>query len=213
MPIVVPGKRYSPRLSRSRLFANGMGGRKAVTADLLVTPLVDMFVIIVIFLLQNFSATGEILVVSKDITLPSAANGTEVERFPVVQISAELKCNGMEAPADSPCKCKEGASEEVVTKDIMVEGKHIANVSEIERDEYWNIPALEEELRNIKKVDEALRGQDDFKGEVNIQAHCGVPFSTVKRVLFSCNQSGFTKINFAVMKGSNGPAAPAPAAN
>lgn len=210
MPIVIPGKRYSPRLARSRLFAHGMAGKKAVTADLLVTPLVDMFVIIVIFLLQNFSATGEILVVSKDITLPSAANGKEVERFPVVQISAELQCNGQPAPEDSPCQCKDAGSETVITKSILVEGKQVAQVSEIERDEYWNIPALEEELRDIKKRDEAVHGQDGFKGEVNIQAHCGVPFSTVKRVLFSCNQSGFTQINFAVLKGGG---APSPAAD
>lgn len=185
MPIVVPGKHYSARLARSRLFANGVSGRKALVADLLVTPLVDMFVIIVIFLLQNFSATGEILLMSNDITLPNASNGTPVDRFPVVQISAD------------------GDGDSATPKAILVEGEQVVMVSEIERDEYWNIPALEEKLREIKKRYEQLHGGDgDFKGDINIQAHYGIPFSTIKRVLFSCNQAGFTNINFTATQSS-----------
>lgn len=183
MPIVTPGKRYCPRLSKSKLFAGGTAGKKAVAADLLVTPLVDMFIIIVIFLLQNFSATGEILFMSKDITLPNASNGTEVERSPVVQISAE------------------GDGEQAVPRAILVEGEQVVRIADIERDEYWNIPALEEKLRDIKKRYEALHGgQDAFKGDINIQAHFAIPFSTIKRVMFSCNQAGFTNINFAAMR-------------
>lgn len=183
MPIVIPGKRYSPRLAKSRLFGSGAHGKKSVVTDLLVTPLVDMFIIIVIFLLQNFSATGEILFMSQDITLPNASNGTDIERSPVVQISAE------------------GTGENATPKAIMVEGEHVAQIADLERDEYWNIPALEEKLRDIKKRYEALHGADEsFKGDINIQAHHAIPFSTVKRVLFSCNQAGFTNINFAAMR-------------
>ena len=185
MPIVVPGKRYSARVARSRLFAHGMAGRKSVMAELLVTPLVDMFVIIVIFLLQNFSATGEILLMSNDITLPNASNGTPVDRYPVVQVSAE------------------GSGDDATPKAILVEGEQIVMVSEIERDEYWNIPALEEKLRDIKKRYEQLHGGgEEFKGDINIQAHYGIPFSTMKRVLFSCNQAGFTNINFTATQTS-----------
>ncbi|MDR0965905.1 MAG: biopolymer transporter ExbD [Myxococcales bacterium] len=182
MPIVIPGKRFSPRLTKSKLFAGGIAGKKSVAADLLVTPLVDMFIIIVIFLLQNFSATGEILFMSKDVTLPNASNGTEVERSPVVQISAE------------------GEDEPFVPKAILVEGEQVVQIADLARDEYWNIPALEEKLRDIKKRYEALHGGDAFKGDINIQAHHGIPFSTIKRVMFSCNQAGFTNINFAAMR-------------
>ena len=88
-------------------------------------------------------------------------------------------------------------------KAILVEGEQVVMVSEIERDEYWNIPALEEKLREIKKRYEQLHGGDgDFKGDINIQAHYGIPFSTIKRVLFSCNQAGFTNINFTATQSS-----------
>jgi len=171
MPIVTPGKRYCPRLQKSKIFGKGGHGKKGTYADLLITPLVDMFVIIVIFLLQNFSASGEILFMRSDIILPDAKNGQEIERAPVVQISNDS---------------------------IMLDGNPIVEVAELTRDEYWNIPALEEKLRDQKKRTEMLH-EGDFKGDINIQAHKDVPFKTLKRVMYSCNTAGFLNINFAVM--------------
>jgi biopolymer transport protein ExbD len=173
MPIVTPGKRFGARLRHSRLFS-GAHGKKVTFADLLITPLVDMFVIIVIFLLQNFSATGEILFLSKDITLPEAMNGKDIERAPVVQISNEA---------------------------VMLEGEQIALVSDLGRDEYWNIPALEEKLRDLKKRYEVIHQSDPggFKGDINIQANKEIQFKTVKRVMYSCNQAGYLNLNFAAI--------------
>ena len=178
MPIVTPGKRYGARLQKSKVFGKGAGQRRTVGADLLITPLVDMFIIIVIFLLQNFSATGEILFMSQDITLPDAMNGNEIDRAPVVQISSDS---------------------------VMLEGEQIALVADLARDEYWNIPALEEKLRDLKKRYEALHQADPsggFKGDINIQGHKEVEFKTIKRVMYSCNQAGYANINFAVMGAS-----------
>jgi biopolymer transport protein ExbD len=175
MPIVTPGKRVGARLQKSRVFGRGGQGRKGTYADLLITPLVDMFIIIVIFLLQNFSATGEILFMSQDITLPDATNGRDIDRAPVVQISDQT---------------------------VMLEGEEIARVEDLARDEYWNIPLLEEKLRDLKKRYEALHQSDPsggFKGDINIQAHKEVQFKTIKRVMYSCNQAGYGNLNFAVM--------------
>ena len=175
MPIVTPGKRVCPRLQKSKVFGKGAHGHKSTVADLLITPLVDMFVIIVIFLLQNFSASGEILFMSKDITLPEAMNGRDIDRSPVIQISNDA---------------------------VILEGEQIALVADLGRDEYWNIPALEEKLRDLKKRYEVIHQSDPsggFKGDINIQAHKEVQFKTIKRVMYSCNQAGYLNINFAVM--------------
>ena len=59
MAIKVPGKRFGKRLAKSKVFGEGGHGHKAIYADLLITPLVDTFVIIVLFLIANFSATGD----------------------------------------------------------------------------------------------------------------------------------------------------------
>lgn len=186
MPIVTPGKRYSARLQRSKLFGKNAHGRKNTFADLLITPLVDMFVIIVIFLLQSFSATGEILFMSKDITLPEAANGADIDRSPVVQVSDTV---------------------------ILLEGEQIALVSDLARDSYWNIPTLEERLRDLKRRYEMLHTGDSaggFKGDINIQANKDVTFKTLKRVMYSCNQAGYTSLNYATMA-TGGPSTVKPA--
>ncbi|MFN7132513.1 MAG: ExbD/TolR family protein [Myxococcales bacterium] len=176
MAIVTPGKRVCPRLQKSKVFGKGAHGKKAGFADLLITPLVDMFIIIVIFLLQNFSATGEILFMSKDITLPDATYGKEIERAPVIQVSNDA---------------------------VMLEGEQIALVQDLGKDEYWNIPALEEKLRDLKKRYEFIHQGDPsggFKGDINIQSHVEVQFKTIKRVMYSANQAGYFNINFAVMQ-------------
>lgn len=178
MGIKVPGKRYGKRLEHSKVFGHGGHGKKSGFADLLITPLVDMFVIIVLFLIANFSATGEVLMMTKDIVLPEAVNVKEVEMHPVVMVSNDQ---------------------------VSVSGTIVGRVEDLTKDEYLNIPALEEKLRDMKKQFEDLHsmagGTDGFKGDVNIQANKDVQFKVIKRVMFSCATAGYNNINFAVIQG------------
>ncbi|CAM3365986.1 biopolymer transporter ExbD [Corallococcus sp. ZKHCc1 1396] len=178
MGIKVPGKRYGKRLEHSKVFGHGGGhGKKNGNADLLITPLVDMFVIIVLFLIANFSATGEVLMMTKDIVLPEAVNVKEVEMHPVVMVSNDQ---------------------------VSVSGTIVGRVEDLTKDEYLNIPALEEKLRDMKKQFEDLHsmagGTETFKGDVNIQANKDVQFKVIKRVMFSCATAGYNNINFAVIQ-------------
>jgi biopolymer transport protein ExbD len=189
MAIQVPGKRYGKRLQHSKVFGHGAHGKKSGYADLLITPLVDMFVIIVLFLIANFSATGEVLMMTKDIELPEAINVKEVEMHPVVMVSNDQ---------------------------ISVSGTIVGRVEDFSKDEYLNIPALEEKLRDMKKQYEDLHAmaKDDaggFKGDINIQAHKDVEYAIIKRVMFSCATAGYQNINFAVMTVA-GDAPPGPTA-
>jgi biopolymer transport protein ExbD len=183
MAIKIPGKRYGKRLARSRIFGEHGHGKKSIFADLLITPLVDMFVIIVLFLIANFSATGEILMMTKDIQLPEAKNVSEVEMVPVVMVSNE---------------------------EVVVDGTTVTRLSDLDNNEYLNIPALEEKLRELKKKTEDLHAiagdQEGFKGDINIQGHKEVQFKFIKKVMFSCATAGYGNINFAVMsKGESKP--------
>ncbi len=180
MPIQAPGKRFGKRLEQSNVFGRGHYARKAVNSDLLITPLVDMFVIIVLFLIANFSATGEILNMTKDIQLPTAAHVAELELAPVVMVSAE---------------------------DVIVNGASVARVADLAREEYLSIPALEERLREQKKETEELHALANdgstFNAAVNIQAHKEIPFKVIKRVMFSCQAAGYQNISFAVLNAGN----------
>src|SRR5512140_65855 len=108
MAIVQPGKRPSKRLQRSKVLGGKITrGRKATNVDLNVVPMVDMMTMLVIFLLQQFSATGEILFMTKDIRLPDARHGQLIDVAPVIAVSAAQ---------------------------VVVSGQKVAEVAELERD-------------------------------------------------------------------------------
>jgi biopolymer transport protein ExbD len=73
MAIVQPGKRPAKRFEKSKILGGKMGSsHKATNAELNVVPMVDMMTMLVIFLLNQFSSTGEVLYMQKDIKLPNA---------------------------------------------------------------------------------------------------------------------------------------------
>lgn len=192
MPIVTPGKRPGIRLSKSKVFGKKLrGGKKGGYANLNLTPMVDMFTIIVIYLLQNFSADGEILFMSNDIKLPSITARLQLERAPVVAVSDNT---------------------------VSINGRFVVDVGDLTRDDTWNVPALEEILLEERKKIEQMsamlnRGPDGFKGIINVQADKKIPFKILKKVMFACNAAGFGNINFAGMTVSAKAATTTTAAN
>lgn len=177
--IVVPGKRPGKRLMRSRVFGAGIGqSKKETNVELNLVSMIDVFVLLVIFLIQQFSADGDLLFMTDRIKMPEAANYEQLQRAPVVQISMD---------------------------DIALEGMLVATTSEIDAQELWNIPKLEEILRDQKKAFETLNAaREEFKGDINIQADINVPFKVLKKVMYSANQAGYFNINFAVIGGDGG---------
>jgi biopolymer transport protein ExbD len=70
----------------STLHPKGSNWKRNLSADLLLTALIDAFSILVIFLLMSFSSSGEIIFISKDAELPAAALANELERNLVVRV-------------------------------------------------------------------------------------------------------------------------------
>jgi biopolymer transport protein ExbD len=179
MPIVQPGKRPARRLQRSRVLgAKVRHGKKAVDTTLNVVPMVDIMTMLVIFLLQQFSSTGEVLYMQKDIKLPDAHHSQAIEVAPVVAISGDQ---------------------------LVLSGRKVADLAAIEKDPYLAIPALEERLRDERKRWEFVHQNDPdrdraWRGEVNVQADVAVPFRVVKRVMYSAAQAGYPNVNFATIE-------------
>jgi biopolymer transport protein ExbD len=185
MAIVQPGKRPSKRLARSKVLGGRISrGRKATNAELNVVPMVDMMTMLVIFLLQQYSATGEVIYMQKDIRLPDARHGQMIDQAATVAISAEQ---------------------------VVVAGQKVADVADLDRDAgYLNIPALEEKLREDRKRWDFIHQSDPnrkWDGIVNIQADQKVPFRIVKRVMYSCGVAGYFNLNFAALDIGSGSAA------
>ena len=190
MPIVQPGKRPAKRFAASKVLGGKfVHGRRETNVDLNVVPMVDMMTMLVIFLLQQFSATGEVLYMTKDIKLPDARHGQQIEVMPVVAISSSQ---------------------------VVVSGQKVAEVSELEKDPSQIIAPLVEKLRDEKKRWDFIHQNDrdrekNWKGEVNVQADVKVPFRVVRRVMASAAEAGYGNVNFATVEESSAVAAAAAA--
>ncbi|MEK2644451.1 ExbD/TolR family protein [Bdellovibrio sp. BCCA] len=188
MAIFRPGERhrYHNILSKRK-------GKRDVTALLSLTAMVDMFTVLVIFLLQNYNATGEILYIPKEVVLPKASSVRELKPAHVVTIS---------------------------NKEILLDKDTVATFDEVKAAEDWNIANLKTQLQEalakskaeqesklqnkIRDVVESTRGEVEEDpnawSKVTIQADKGVDFLTVKKVLYTVTEAGAGEINFAVTK-------------
>src|SRR5687767_820736 len=122
MPIKKPGKRpFAPWNQDSAVLAKHTK-KHGPPGELLLTPLIDMFVILVVFLIMNFSATGELINISKDIELPKAKSTAMLERAPVIQISPTT---------------------------VAIEGFKVGDSDEILKDADLRVPQLTDKLQEM----------------------------------------------------------------
>ncbi len=196
MAIFRPGQRfrYHNILSRRR-------NKRSVTAILSLTAMVDMFTVLAIFLLQNYSSTGEILYIPKEVSLPKAARVVELQPSVVVTVSANS---------------------------IILDRDVVATFDEVKNSADWVIPNLRDKTRQmlikvkaeqdaklqnkLSKVVSKTIGTEEADPEswkkVTIQADKKIDYLTIKKIMYSIYEAGGGPINFAVAKeAENDPAA------
>jgi biopolymer transport protein ExbD len=191
----MPIKKPEPHLGHGiglKTIKKAMGhGKKSVYATLNLTPMIDMFVMIVIFLLMTFSASGEIIMVSKDIKLPDATQFAELERSNVIAIT-------------SP----EGDTRAGV---VTLDGREVVSVRELVESESpdWKIPRLTEDLETNKHNCKLLHPDDadTMCTFVIVQSDKKVEFKALKKIMYSAGLAGYSNISFAVKEKGGGPAA------
>lgn len=176
MAIKTPGKRLSPHAALKEVQKQmKQKGKRNIAAALTLTSMVDMFTLLVIFLLSNFSASGELLLSSKDITLPKAVSTNELERAAVVAVSALT---------------------------VSIEGQKVGDSADILKDEDPRIQELVDKLIEQKRVITQMMGADKFKGQIIIQADGEIDFKLVKKVMYSASEAGYTGFQYAVVSAS-----------
>lgn len=186
MPVKKPQKQIGKSVSL-RFYKKSAHGKASMLADLNVTPMVDMLMMLVVFLLMSFSASGEILFITKDITLPKAYNSVSLDRAPVIAVSATA---------------------------IALEGELVMRTGDVDERWYsdWKLPPVIERLERMRRLSQEANPDKPFKGDVIIQSDGQVQFSVIKMVMFSCAQAGYVNVNFAVQKGGKLVPAPTPGA-
>lgn len=183
MPVIVPGRRpaYPPigRLRTSPL----SGGKKNGFVNLNLTAMVDMFTILVIFLIQLFKTTGEVEL-SERIKVPNSQAGVPVEEpGTVVQI------------AGRPDDASQYGILLVDSKGIPEEemGDALVDLAG------GSIPGLVKRLTEVREFDEKINPRDmtqAFEKPLIIQADIKADFRLIRRVIGSANEAGWAKMKF-----------------
>ena len=153
-----------------------MARAKKHKSDLNLTSLMDVFTILVFFLLVNQSAV-EVLEPPREIKLPDSVVEAKPRQTLVIMVSEQT---------------------------IMVQGEPTVSMADILATKDEIIRPVMERLSQIRQTTIGLNTEAVAKtNEVVILAHKTIPFKILKKLMSTCTVSGYTKISLAVIqKGS-----------
>jgi biopolymer transport protein ExbD len=138
-----------------------------------LTSLMDVFTILVFFLLVN-SSNSEVLEPPKKITLPDSVVETKPKETTVIVVSAET---------------------------VMVQGEVVARVEDIINTKQDAILEISNKLEEVKKNVIGISTKTISESrEVTILSHKTVPFKVLRKIMSSCTYAGYEKISLAVIQ-------------
>jgi len=146
--------------------------RKSVDHQIPLIPFIDFLIVLVIFLLMSFSASGELVAQQPTITMPDADNTEQIEISPIVAVDERVITLDGTRVADTQTQ---GQSAQVDRIEPLIQG-------------------LEAEKRKW----ETIHPSEPFAGQVIVQADRNIDFRVVKKVMFSAAAAGYGNVSFAV---------------
>jgi len=149
---------------------------KRAVPKLNLTSLMDVFTVLVFFLIFNSSATVETLQQPKQITLPESVVEAKPRETVVVFIG---------------------------TEEVLVQGVPVARIADIEASGSVEIEPVGARLAELAESVIGLSTQAVAESqEVTVLADKSVPFSVVKKVMATCTAEGYTRVSLAVVQKS-----------
>ena len=155
--------------ARARRMARHHGRHKMV-ATLNLTALMDIFTILLIFLLVNNNNAAK-LPDDQDIQLPESTAQELPNDVLIIQVSPSS---------------------------VVIDGRKIADTQAVRAQEERTVEALVEELKF--RASRALALDSEEEREVMILADRDVPYAVIKKLMRSCMETPYTKVAFAVLK-------------
>ena len=147
-----------------------MGRSRKKTPGMNLTSLMDVFTILVFFLLAN-SASNEALEAPRAISLPSSVVETKPRETVVVLVTQEY---------------------------IMVQGTVVANTDEVIQSKAIVVEGIKKEL--LLQRSRIIGSKAAEAPEVNVLADRQIPFSLLKKIMSSSTSAGYSKISLAVIQ-------------
>jgi biopolymer transport protein ExbD len=150
-----------------------MSRNKSKIAELNLTSLMDVFTILVFFLLFH-SAGAEVLETPKQIKLPDSIVETKPRETVVIMVSPEV---------------------------VLVQGQAVVNTPELLNDRVTSVSEITGRLTELKRnvIGISTKTVAESK-EVTILADKTIPFKVLKKIMSSCTASGYGRISLAVIQ-------------
>jgi biopolymer transport protein ExbD len=161
--------------------SRGRANKKKHDLPLQITSMMDMFTIILVFLLKSFSAEGSLLTNADNLVLPNS---------------------------DSKKKPQEVNLQLAVTNDmILVDNLPLVPTDDVRKIPFDDpdpiIGKVEEKLRSCFAAEEEmvrLGALNAVQGKVIIQVDKNMDFDVLFKVMNTCGKVGYNAMNFAVME-------------
>jgi len=154
--------------------------KKLREAGLNITSMMDMFTIVLVFLLKNFEAEGNLLTQADNLKLPNSVSKKTVKEISLTVV--------------------------VDNEQVLVDSKPIVATSEVLASETVLINPMKEtfdKLREMELKAALLTGKDTDEeegGKVIIQIDKNIPYDVMYKVMATAGASGYSNISFAVIQ-------------
>ena len=150
-----------------------MGRNKRKVTGLNLTPLMDVFTILVFFLLFH-SSGGDVLETPKQIKLPDSVVETKPRETVVIMVSPEV---------------------------VVVQGEAVVNTPELLDDSVKMVAGITERLERLERNIIGISTKAVAEGkEITILADKTIPFKVLKKIMSTCTGSGYGRISLAVIQ-------------
>ncbi len=169
--------------------------KRSVVAVLSLTAMVDLFTVLVVFLLQNYATTGEVIEIPEGVKLPTAKEVKDLKPANVVIVSEKGLALNSDRIMDFQQVRAQTDWELGPLKDKLQQ-----LIAKGEEDKKALTSQLKSAVEKMKVGDKAVEQEVDAFRKVTIQADKQLDFLTLKKVMYTVTEAGIIEINFAVMK-------------
>ncbi|MBL7664569.1 MAG: biopolymer transporter ExbD [Bacteriovoracaceae bacterium] len=156
--------------------------KKAKNIDVDITSLLDILTILLVFLIQNFNASGIVINVPKGVTLPRSETKSLSHAGVVIQVSTSKIWVDDEEVLDTeklpPAVYDQGGNRIIPLFNKLVAVKNA-----------------------IKQVEKSTPEAKKFSGLANLVVDKTLKYSYLKKVMYTCAEAGFKTYKFVVMGG------------
>ena len=144
--------------------------RKGDTAGMMLTSLMDIFIVLVLYLLVNQSS-GINLEPPDRVVLPDSGVDSPPRQSIVIVLS---------------------------DRDVRIQGEPVVAMSDVMASDEAEIAPIRQTIERIKAAAETQQDQAGVHTEVTVVADRTVPFRVLNKVMLSSSNAGYGKISFAV---------------